>query len=156
MDENIKINLLKDEYLKLQDFYEDFDRRILTIKGWSATIAIVAIGGGFQYKMPYLWLFASAASLVFWLLETVWKRFQYFYAPRIAHLEKIFREENFAEVAPLQIYYSWFEALKKQGWNIFPLFFSGLVLFPHLITFFTGITLYILSVSKFIVFPEIK
>jgi hypothetical protein len=33
-----------DEYLLLQKFYEDFDARIVTIKGWSATIGMAAIG----------------------------------------------------------------------------------------------------------------
>ena len=37
----------------LQQFYEDFDKRILGIKGWSATIAIAAIGAGFQYRMGF-------------------------------------------------------------------------------------------------------
>jgi hypothetical protein len=47
MDEQTKVALLKDEYLTLQQFYEDFDKRILGIKGWSATIAIAAIGVAF-------------------------------------------------------------------------------------------------------------
>ena len=37
---------LKDEYLKLQDLFEDFDRRSLTIKGWVSAGAAVAIVAG--------------------------------------------------------------------------------------------------------------
>src|SRR2546422_10117971 len=47
MDRATRITLLKDEYLLLQKFYEDFDARVVTIKGWSASIGIAAIGGGF-------------------------------------------------------------------------------------------------------------
>jgi hypothetical protein len=144
MDEKTKISLLKDEYSMLQQFYEDFDKRILGIKGWSATIAIAAIGGGFQYRIPYLWLFAAAASLVFWLLEAVWKRFQYLYAPRIARLEEVFREGDFDEVDPLQIYSSWFDAFEKEGWRVFSTFKMGIVSFPHLVTFIGGTILFIL------------
>ncbi|HEV7796564.1 MAG TPA: hypothetical protein VGO73_00295 [Pyrinomonadaceae bacterium] len=45
MDEKTKLPLLKDEYSMLQQFYEDFDKRILGIKGWSATIAMSGAGG---------------------------------------------------------------------------------------------------------------
>jgi hypothetical protein len=151
MDEKTKISLLKDEYLMLQQFYEDFDKRILAIKGWSATIAIAAIGGGFQYRIAYLWLFAAAASLVFWLLEATWKRFQYLYAPRIAQLEEVFQTEEWDEVNPLQIYSSWFVAFDKQRWKIFSTFRMGIVSFLHILRFISGsalFVLYLLNVIK--------
>ncbi len=37
IDHATKLGLLKDEYLLLQRLYEDFDGRVITIKGWSAT-----------------------------------------------------------------------------------------------------------------------
>jgi hypothetical protein len=76
MEDAIKVSMLKDEYLLLQKFYEDFDARIVTIKGWSATIGMAAIGGGF-YQTHYLWLFGAAVAVVFWLVEALWKSFQY-------------------------------------------------------------------------------
>jgi len=144
MDEKTKVSLLKDEYSILQQFYEDFDKRILSIKGWSATIAIAAIGGGFA-QTRYLWLFAAAASLIFWLLESLWKGFQYMYAPRIAQLEKVFREEKFDEIFPLQIYTSWFETFKKRGFQIGVTFRMGIVSFPHVITLIAGTVLFLLE-----------
>ena len=68
MNADTKLQLLKDEYLLLQRIYEDFDSRALTIKGWSATVGIAAIGVGF-YQSSYLWLFAAGSSAVFWFLE---------------------------------------------------------------------------------------
>jgi hypothetical protein len=72
VDNITKSQFLKDEYLLLQRFYEDLDGRIVTIKGWSSTIAIAAIGSGF-WQSRFLWLFAAGASLVFWAIEALWK-----------------------------------------------------------------------------------
>lgn len=145
MDESTKLSLLKDEYSMLQEFYEDFDKRILGIKGWSATIAIAAIGGGF-YQTRLLWIFAAAASLVFWVLESVWKGFQYCYSPRIAQLEAAFRQDKFDDVAPLQISSSWYTAFQKKGFQLFTTFRMGIVCFPHVVTFVVGVLLYVLEI----------
>jgi len=141
MDEITKIGLLRDEYLMLQQFYEDFDKRVLGIKGWSATIAIAAIGGGFA-QTRYLWLFAACASLAFWLLESVWKGFQYQYAPRIAKLEEVFREGDYDEIDPLQIYESWFKSFEANGYQIVSTFKLGIVSFPHAVTLIVGAVLF--------------
>lgn len=144
MDDNTKISLLKEEYLLLQNFYESFDQRLLTMKGWSATVAIAAIGLGF-YESYYLWLFAAGASLVFWLLEALWKSFQYMHAFRISELENAFRTEALDKIRPLQIYTSWFESHKKYGLRISSYFWLFAVSFPHAIIFITGILLFILQ-----------
>jgi len=144
MDEKTKIALLRDEYLMLQQFYEDFDKRILSIKGWSATIAIAAIGGGFA-QTRYLWLFAAAASLVFWVLESVWKGFQYQYSPRIVQLEAVFRNEEFDKVDPFQVYESWFKSFEESGYQIANTFKMAIVGFPHAITLVIGIVLFLLE-----------
>ncbi len=60
MENATKITLLRDEYLLLQNFYENFDTRFVTIKGWSATVGMAAIGGGF-YQTRYLWLFGAGS-----------------------------------------------------------------------------------------------
>jgi hypothetical protein len=142
MDEKTKISLLGNEYSLLQQFYEDFDKRILGIKGWSATIAIAAIGGGF-YQTRLLWLFAAGASLVFWLLETIWKGFQYCYSPRIELLERAFREDKFEHVAPFQIGKSWYKEFQKNGYQMFSNFKLPIVWFPHGVTMILGLLLYL-------------
>ena len=141
MDDPVKISLLKDEYLLLQKFYEDFDSRMITIKGWSASIAIAAIGAGF-FNSPYLWLFASGASLIFWCLEALWKSFQYMYGPRIQEIEEAFSSDDFSEISPLQIYSSWFDVFQETGFAVFSSMRLGIVAFPHAVTFITGITLF--------------
>ena len=144
MDDKTKLSLLKDEYSMLQQFYEDFDKRILGIKGWSATIGIAAIGGGF-YQTRLLWLFAAAAALVFWLLEAIWKGFQYCYSPRIEKLEQAFREDKFEDIAPLQISSAWYSAFQNNGFQIIKTFKMGIVSFPHVVTLTVGVLLYLLE-----------
>jgi len=139
-----KVALLKDEYLMLQKFYEDFDARIMTIKGWSATVGLAAIGGGF-YQSRFLWLFAAGAGLVFWSLDAVWKSFQYNYAPRIRLLEAAFRSQEFENIAPLQVYTAWFESFQPSGFAFFRHFRMGIVMFPHIVPVVAGIALFVLE-----------
>lgn len=144
MDKSLKLAFLKDEYLLLQKFYEDFDARIVTIKGWSATIGLAAVGGGF-YQSRFLWLFAAGAALVFWVIEALWKSFQYMYGPRIAELEEAFRTESFNELAPLQIYTSWYETFSNSGFQVLAHLRLGIVCFPHAVTLVAGLTLFLLE-----------
>ena len=153
MTDEQKITFFKDEYLLLQKFYEDFDNRLMTIKGWSATIGLAAIGAGF-YQTEYLWLFAAGAALVFWTLEAVWKSFQYFYAPRLQALEKAFADNNFTGLVPFQIYSSWFEAFRPKGFQIIQRFFQGIVMFPHAIITLVGLLLFVLETSGIMHLPR--
>lgn len=140
---NTKIGLLKDEYLLLQKFYEDFDARLITIKGWSATIGLAAIGGGF-YEDHFLWLFAAGAALVFWIIEALWKSFQYKYADRITAIEATFRSGKFDEISPFQIYASWFDAFERSGFGLLDAMKMGVVFFPHAVIFIFGLSLFFL------------
>jgi uncharacterized membrane protein len=103
-----KLDLLKQEYFKLQDFYEDFDKRIQSIKGWCITVVLAAIAAGLNYKNEFLGLFAAISALFFWIIETIWKMFQYHYKSRIEEIEERMRQNNIESFVPLQIYSSWF------------------------------------------------
>jgi hypothetical protein len=149
MDNAIKVGLLRDEYLLLQKFYEDFDGRIVTIKGWSATVGMAALGGGF-YQSRFLWLFAAGAAVIFWLVEALWKSFQYMYAPRIQELETAFRSDHFDDVSPLQVYNSWFKQLHNHGFGVLSNARLGIVAFPHFVTVIAGVTLFLLHTFGFI------
>ena len=149
MNSETKIGLLKDEYLLLQKFYEDYDARIITIKGWSATIGLAAIGAGI-YQSRYLWLFAAGAAIVFWVIEALWKSFQYMYGPRIELLESTFREGSFEKVDPFQVYSSWFETLQETGFGLFANMRLGIVFFPHGITLVVGLALFLLDLCGWI------
>jgi hypothetical protein len=111
LTEDQRRQYLKDEYFFLQNTYEDFDKRILTIKGWAVTSCLAGIGLGFQNTSPQLWVVSGAGALMFWLVEARWKTFQYAYGYRIRQIEGYFRgDEDKHDLVPLQIYNSWFNA----------------------------------------------
>ncbi len=68
MNNEKRADLLKDEYIMLQNFYEDIDNKGLTIKGWSITVAVAVIGTGILYRKEVL-LVGVVVALVFWYLE---------------------------------------------------------------------------------------
>lgn len=140
------MSLLRDEYLLIQKQYEDFDSRIITIKGWSATLGLASLGAGFEYT-KYLWLVAAGISAIFWILEAIWKTFQYCYADRIELLEETFRSENFDSIHPLQIYTAWFDAFQKTGYlkAVGGNMKLALVFFPHIVAIVAGPAIFLLN-----------
>jgi hypothetical protein len=144
IDRATKLGLLKDEYLLLQKLYEDFDTRVITIKGWSATIGLAALGTGFMYSR-FLWLYAAGIGVVFWTLEAIWKSFQYNYSPRILALEEAFRSGDLERVQPLQIYTAWNRSFQSSGYAVLGNMRLPLVFFPHLVSILAGPALFILN-----------
>jgi hypothetical protein len=72
MDANRRIDLLKDEYVMLQNFYEGMDEKGLNIKNWSITVELASIGTSFiLHKAAFLLGFGTA--LMFWVLEAYWR-----------------------------------------------------------------------------------
>ncbi|MCZ8119214.1 MAG: hypothetical protein O9295_14425 [Microcystis sp. LE18-22.4A] len=116
--DDVKNSFLKDEYFKLQDQYEDYDRRALQIKGWisAGSIAGFAIEiNSKTYNSPTLLIIATI-SLCFWYLESMWKMFQYSIIDRIRIIEAHFRNDQeilIKNPAPLQIYNWWFRSFSK-------------------------------------------
>ena len=125
-------NLLKDEYLLLQTAYEDFDRRSLLIKGWSITIVLGGIGIAFQQESFSIMVLAGLASILFWVMEALWKFFQYCSGPRISEIEQYFRGE-IEEIEPIQAYTKWFETFQSSD-SYTKEIFSNMFLAPVLIT----------------------
>lgn len=114
LNDNEKATFLKDEWLFLQNTYEDFDRRSLTIKGWvgGASIAGLSISFGTTIKYAiFIPMIVAIMSLVFWYLESYWKLFQYAFADRIRIIEAYFRSDEDILVKnpePFQAYNWWY------------------------------------------------
>jgi hypothetical protein len=90
LNEDKRIDLLKDEYIMLQNFYEDIDSKGLTIKNWAITVALPVIGTGLFYRKE-VFLIGLFASIVFWYLEAYWRGLSHFFATRIKHIELAFQ-----------------------------------------------------------------
>jgi hypothetical protein len=113
MDNAEKKNLVKDEYLYLQKVIEDFDGRIITIKAWSVTFSLVALGGAFASHAAPVFLFGSVSACLFWILEGYWKTFQLAYLARVTKIEGYFAGD-IDDIVPMQISRSWYAAYRSE------------------------------------------
>lgn len=114
MDDGKRAELLKDEYIMLQQFYEEIDNKGLTIKGWAITVALATIGTGILYRREIL-LVGFLSSLVFWYLEAHWRGLSHFFSARIKNIEAAFQSEKWKDEMPLQVYATWGKEYKETG-----------------------------------------
>lgn len=114
MEKGNYTGMLKDEYVMLQQFYEDIDEKGLNIKNWSITVALATIGAGLVYHKNIL-LLTCGAAIMFWILEAYWRGLSYFFVVRIRDIEKAFAEGKVEEQTPLQVYSTWEDAYQKRG-----------------------------------------
>jgi hypothetical protein len=164
--EQLRKDLLA-EYFKVYDAVQEFDRRLITVKGWGVTLSLAAIGWGFEKGHYGLFLVAALSGLGFWAIEGVYKRYQMRSYVRMREIEVICFE-LFAETIPgkssvsaPQIDWSWFNGDKYfLGDHTGPLgpperfattprynrtwLFAG-VMFPHIISFAAGLALFCLA-----------
>lgn len=82
------------EYYFLQAEVGRFDQLSHGIKNWSITVSFALIAAAFYRGAAELCLVASIASLMFWLTEARWKRFQKIHIERIKKLEAFFEGEG--------------------------------------------------------------
>lgn len=142
LDSKDKLTLVKEEYFVLLKFYEDFDARLLTIKGWSITAGMAAIGLGLQNSKPLLCLFGSGVAILFWLLEATWKGLQHSYGPRIAEIEAAYRSGTLDTLIPLQAHTNWASNWKRSLRYFKRNVYRPIVALPHAITAIAGLLLY--------------
>src|SRR5438045_634768 len=85
---------LKAEYAILQNHYEAFDARALTIKSWTGPLLAGGLGLGLKDGSAALIFVTVVVALCLWYLEALWKSFQYCYTDRIKLIEEWFRTGN--------------------------------------------------------------
>jgi len=146
VDAQQKNAFLKDEYLHLQKVIEDFDGRAVTIKAWSISFSMVAIGGALATHAPLALLVASVSAALFWLIEGFWKTFQDAYFERAYRIEAFFAGDG-DDLVPLQISRSWHQRWKRSGsrrlWRIMS---WPHVALPHAAVLLVGLVLYALHI----------
>jgi hypothetical protein len=103
MEEN-----LRSEYLMLQSQYEAFDARALTIKSWAAPLLLGGVALGVAENSLAVEMATIVAALSLWVLEGIWKNFQYCYIERIRLIENFFAGHEPAEnIKAFQSFKSW-------------------------------------------------
>lgn len=75
------------EYYSILEVVSDYDQRFLTIKGWSVTLSLVALGLGFKEQHAFYFALAAFSGLSFWVLEALAKRHQLRYYSRMRDIE---------------------------------------------------------------------
>jgi hypothetical protein len=103
------------EYYQLVDTVAGFDQRLLTVKSWGVTFALVTLGLGFQQGHYGLFLVAAVGALAFWLIEASLKMHQTRYYPRMGDIECIafdlYRQRtSHGEASSPLIDWSWYTA----------------------------------------------
>jgi len=134
---------LKDEYIMLQNFYEDIDSKGLTIKNWAITVALATIGAGFLWRKEML-LVGFFVALAFWYQEAYWRGLSYFFAVRIKDIEKAFRSKKLEDETPLQVYSTWTDEYQKVGAKTFKYLFTQTTILPHILIALICLLLYFL------------
>jgi hypothetical protein len=137
----INVDLVKQEYFHLQKTVEDFDQRGLTIKGWSVTVSLTGIAAAFTQKQPALLLLASLSGVLFWLIETIWKRFQVAYYYRLRIIESFLSGENPEGFTAPRITRDWGTGFRRYGF-IHVMFWPHIFL-PHFVIAMAGLLLWL-------------
>jgi hypothetical protein len=141
MDANKRVDLLKDEYVMLQHFYEDIDQKGLNIKNWSITVALASVGAGFIYHRD-IFLLGFGTAVMFWILEAYWRGLSYFFVVRIKDIESVFANKEEAQEIPLQIYATWERAFEKRGDQTLRYMFKFSSMLPHVAIALVNLLLY--------------
>jgi hypothetical protein len=139
-----KADLLKEEYFHLQKTLEDFDAKSLTIKSWSVTLSMAGVGVAYLEGKAVILLMAALSGLLFWIVEALWKTFQYAFYDRIYEIEKYYAGE-LQEISAPRIAHSWSKSWHAGGTKrVFRIMQWPHVWLPHGIVFGGGMTLYLI------------
>lgn len=144
MEKGNTTGMLKDEYVMLQQFYEDIDEKGLNIKNWSITVALASIGTGLVYDRNIL-LLACAAAIMFWVLEAYWRGLSYFFVVRIKDIETAFANGEAEKEIPLQVYSTWDRAYKTSKDQTLRYMFKFSSMLPHVMIAVISLVLYIIK-----------
>ena len=136
METQKDISFLKEEYFHLQGAVEDSDARALSIKQWSVTTSMAGIVAGMIEGEPLVFLLAAAASCVFWVIEALWKSFQYANYYRLRRIEDFLNGVEVKDFRYPYITHSWTHAWRKA--SIFKIMRWPHVFLPHLLVMIIG------------------
>ncbi len=82
------------EYYEIFHTVNEFDKRLMTVKGWGVTLSLAALAWGFQQSHYGLFLVAALSGLGFWLIEGTMKRHQMRYYLRMREIEVLNYESD--------------------------------------------------------------
>lgn len=109
---------LREEWLLLQKQYEDFDQRALNLKALSTPLLGAGFAASIKDEVVLYVLATVVVAFCLWMLEVMWKTFQYCFTDRIKAIERYFiRPDENSDFKPYQVYTSWVEVFDREKWN---------------------------------------
>lgn len=135
---------LREEYFKVVDILQSYDKYYLTIKNWGVTAFGVASAVGISNKAPAIFLLVSLISVGFWLTEVRFKLFQLGHTLRASELEQMLRSSSIEASYP-RILSAFGEESRKniqtERWR--SVLFWPQVMLPHVIFVLVGPIIYV-------------
>ncbi|RME08039.1 MAG: hypothetical protein D6816_05970 [Bacteroidetes bacterium] len=159
---------LLSEYYEIFHTVNEYDKQLMTVKGWGVTLSLAALAWGFQYAHFGLFLVAALSGLGFWLIEGTMKRHQMRYYLRMREIEVLRYESASDDLSKYQssprIDSSWSYAgklySKHNGYNYKPeamkgpnrayqlAWFFPHVFLPHAVSVVAGLLLLYLGMHN--------
>jgi len=116
-NKNIKqeqiVSILQEEYFYLQKSVDEYDKKSLTIKGWSITFSLAILVGAFVKCNEILLLISSFSALLFWIIDWYWKQFQNANYARLFDIERFISGREIKDFRYLNVTGSWFASFKS-------------------------------------------
>lgn len=146
------------EYYSMQHTIDGYNEQTLKIKSWSVTLSALAIGLGIKEGLPALFILASASSLIFWIVETLWKYPQHIAIQHQRDLERLLNGDLSLYRGPTinKKYKTMFEDkphARKAKLNIF--WYQNVIL-PHIIVICLGLALWFATHYHWLSFSDLK
>lgn len=157
-----------EEYYEIFHVVNDFDRRLMTVKGWGVTLSLAALAWGFQYQHYGLFLVSAMSGVTFWLIEGTMKRHQMRYYLRMREIEVLQFEkspDDAKNFSSPRIDYSWTiaatvysrgrgspfpsSAEEKRISYLLAWLFPH-VLLPHIVSIIAGVVLFFLGLKGYL------
>lgn len=139
--------ILRQEYFQLQTTIESFDAKTLTIKAWSVTLSMAGIGAAYFQAKPVVLLLAAFSAFLFWIIEALWKTFQYAFYQRVYTIERYFSGETDTITAP-RIAHAWSQSWHAGGTRrLMTVMMWPHVLLPHAVVAVGGVVLYFIHLK---------
>ena len=94
MNRDLSENPLLNEYYEIFRAVTEFDKRLMTVKGWGVTLSLATLAWGFQFAHYGLFLVAALSGVGFWLIEGAMKRHQMRHYLRMREIEVLQYERS--------------------------------------------------------------
>lgn len=144
MKNQLDKEFLNEEYFTIQESINKYDEHLLKIKSWSVTLSLAGIVTGFVKCIDSVFLVAAISSLLFWIIDCLYKSFQnafYYRAKKIEdYMSGKMDENDVNKFSSPDILGAWSAGYKSL--NKLKIFIWPQVALPHLPVLILGVILW--------------